>query len=189
MSRLLKNVTIREMLLLTFVAALSVQYFLHRSRIRKFAENYSRLQDSIAEYEEQTKALQNFQVTISEGSDVLETVERHNSRHPQVACGIYFQPSSHRWYANLVDEIPKMQGFYDSRGSGQSPAEAVRRAEPHLERDTPNRVFDRVRKLVGQPCSVDYDEKTNQLRIAVALRTNLDEHALKGFQKISGTAD
>ena len=194
MKRLFLNVTIRELLCFTVVAAVLTHWGIHRSRMNAFADTYAQLQESIEAYEERVDALTDLRVALSEESDVFRAMQSHNTAYPDSMCRFYFNPRSKRWHATLSDLMPpslRENSLYSHVGFGaqKDAADALLEAQADYHKRTPSRVFNRVMKLVCQPCDVSYDEAEQLLKIEVALEDVVDARTMSVLDRLTVRAN
>ncbi len=170
MKKLLHNFTIREVLLVTLVVALSLGWWLQRDEHQMFLNAYSKMQSRIRQYEQQKASLENLELDLANTDDVLEVVRRHNMTIGSVRCELYYDSRRKCWRA-FVRNIPR-GGRY--QGKSGSAAEALRLATAEYDEAAQARILQGIRDAIGTPSKIDFDEGTNTLHIEVPIDSSSD---------------
>ena len=195
LSRLFKNVTIRELLLLTVVVALVVHLLIdwgsERARVRTFTAAYSDLQRQITTFREREQALRDFEIAITavddptEAGKALQLVEQHNKQNPNLAFCIYFEPHSNRWFTTFVNRGTRSIGgsYYVYADPSDSPSDSIESAAAYVEMTTPSRIYSALLDIGSQPSLIEFDETNRSLVYTVPLELELDKPTLQFIQR------
>ena len=134
-----RQVTIREMLLITAIVAILFGWGVDHQRgqrrenelVQRYEPYRNRYQAAVqrqvqaaADYRRSVKDLNRLRLNLESASDVVTVVRQFNvsTDRDRLSCVLYFDPFRNHWIATLIQEEPYTRTFYQQVGEEVSQA-------------------------------------------------------------------